>query len=44
VIICPITAEGRFVLIHQARIPVQEVVMGFPAGQVDDSMNPGRNS
>src|SRR5207245_10909105 len=38
---CPITAEVRFVLIHQARIPVQKWLWEFPAGQVDDSMNPG---
>lgn len=41
VIICPITELGRFVLIHQARIPVQKWLWEFPAGQVDDSMNPG---
>jgi ADP-ribose pyrophosphatase len=41
VIICPITEEGRFVLIHQARIPVQKWLWEFPAGQVDDSMDPG---
>jgi len=41
VIICPITEQGRFVLIHQARIPVQKWLWEFPAGQVDDSMNPG---
>jgi ADP-ribose pyrophosphatase len=41
VIICPITEEGRFVLIHQARIPVRKWLWEFPAGQVDDSMDPG---
>jgi ADP-ribose diphosphatase len=40
VVICPITEHGRFVLIHQARIPVQQWLWEFPAGQVDDSMNP----
>jgi ADP-ribose pyrophosphatase len=40
VVICPITEEGRFVLIHQARIPVQKWLWEFPAGQVDDSMDP----
>jgi len=34
------TQEGRFVLIHQARIPVQKWLWEFPAGQVDDSMDP----
>lgn len=40
VVICPITEHGRFVLIHQARIPVQKWLWEFPAGQVDDSMEP----
>jgi ADP-ribose pyrophosphatase len=40
VVICPITERGRFVLIHQARIPVQKWLWEFPAGQVDDSMDP----
>ena len=40
VVICPITEQGRFVLIHQARIPVQKWLWEFPAGQVDDSMDP----
>ena len=40
VVICPITEHGRFVLIHQARIPVQKWLWEFPAGQVDDSMDP----
>lgn len=40
VVICPITEDGRFVLIHQARIPVQKWLWEFPAGQVDDSMDP----
>jgi ADP-ribose pyrophosphatase len=40
VVICPITQEGRFVLIRQARIPVQKWLWEFPAGQVDDSMDP----
>ncbi len=40
VVICPITPEGRFVLIRQARIPVQKWLWEFPAGQVDDSIDP----
>jgi ADP-ribose pyrophosphatase len=40
VIVCPVTQEGRFVLIHQARIAVQKWIWEFPAGQVDDSMDP----
>src|SRR6202007_3463796 len=41
IVVAPVTVEGRFVLIHQARIPVQRWLWEFPAGQVDDSMNPG---
>jgi ADP-ribose pyrophosphatase len=44
VVICPITREGRFVLIHQARIPVQRWLWEFPAGQVDESMDPDLNT
>jgi ADP-ribose pyrophosphatase len=40
VVVCPITEHGRFVLIHEARIPVQKWLWEFPAGQVDDSMDP----
>jgi ADP-ribose pyrophosphatase len=40
VVICPMTEEGRFVLIHEARIPVQKWLWEFPAGQVDESANP----
>jgi 8-oxo-dGTP pyrophosphatase MutT (NUDIX family) len=40
VVIAPITAAGRFVLIHQARIPVRRWLWEFPAGQVDESKSP----
>jgi ADP-ribose pyrophosphatase len=40
VVIAPLTSEGNFVLIHQARIPVRRVLWEFPAGQIDDSMTP----
>jgi ADP-ribose pyrophosphatase len=41
VVIAPVTAEGKFVLIHQARIPVRKMLWEFPAGQIDDSLQPG---
>jgi len=41
VVIAPVTAEGKFVLIHQARIPVRKMLWEFPAGQIDDSFQPG---
>jgi ADP-ribose pyrophosphatase len=40
VVVCPITESGQFVLVHQARIPVRAWLWEFPAGQVDDSMEP----
>jgi ADP-ribose pyrophosphatase len=40
VVIAPVTREGNFLLIHQARIPVRKVLWEFPAGQIDDSLNP----
>ena len=41
VVIAPLTSEGNFVLIHQARIPVRKILWEFPAGQIDDSLEPG---
>ena len=41
VVIAPLTSEGNFVLIHQARIPVRKILWEFPAGQIDDSFEPG---
>jgi ADP-ribose pyrophosphatase len=40
VVVAPVTAEGRFVLIHQARIPIRKWLWEFPAGQVDETRNP----
>lgn len=42
VVVAPITEEGRFVLIHQARIPVRRWLWEFPAGQVDETKTPDR--
>jgi ADP-ribose pyrophosphatase len=41
VVIAPLTSEGNFVLIHQARIPVRKLLWEFPAGQIDGSLEPG---
>jgi ADP-ribose pyrophosphatase len=40
VVIAPVTENGRFVLIHQARIPVRKILWEFPAGQIDGSFEP----
>ncbi|HYZ75600.1 MAG TPA: NUDIX hydrolase [Chthoniobacterales bacterium] len=42
VVVAPITTAGRFVLIHQARIPVRRWLWEFPAGQVDETRTPSR--
>jgi ADP-ribose pyrophosphatase len=40
VVIAPVTEAGRFILIHEARIPVRKWLWEFPAGQVDESVEP----
>jgi ADP-ribose pyrophosphatase len=40
VVIAPVTDEGKFLLIHQARIPVRKFLWEFPAGQIDGNLNP----
>ncbi|MGB8353705.1 MAG: NUDIX hydrolase [Chthoniobacteraceae bacterium] len=37
VVIAPMTAEGKFVLVHQERVPIHETIWEFPAGQIDES-------
>lgn len=36
VAVAPITEDGRFILIHQERLPVARALWEFPAGQLDD--------
>ena len=36
VAVAPMTEDGRFILIHQERLPVQRALWEFPAGQLDD--------
>ena len=40
VVIAPITENGTFVLIHQARIPIRKILWEFPAGQIDGTFQP----
>lgn len=40
VVIAPLTAEGKFVLIREERIPIRAAVWAMPAGQIDDSLEP----
>jgi ADP-ribose diphosphatase len=44
VVVAPLTRDGKFVLIRQARIPVRKFLWEFPAGQVDSSMHPDRET
>ena len=37
VIIAPLTAEGRLVLIRQERIPIRSTIWEVPGGQIDDN-------
>lgn len=34
-IVAPLTADGRFLLIRQERIPVRAILWEFPSGQID---------
>ena len=38
-VVAPITVEGKFILIHQERIPIRDGLWEFPAGQIDDQQN-----
>jgi ADP-ribose pyrophosphatase len=40
VVIAPITAEGKFVLIREERIPIRAAIWSMPAGQIDDTLEP----
>ena len=36
-VVAPITAEGKFLLVKQERIPIRSAIWEFPAGQIDAS-------
>nr|MBA3652150.1 NUDIX hydrolase [Chthoniobacterales bacterium] len=40
VVIAALTAEGRFVLIREERIPIRAAIWAMPAGQIDGSLEP----
>ncbi|HEX3816852.1 MAG TPA: NUDIX hydrolase [Chthoniobacterales bacterium] len=40
VVIAPITSTGKFILIREERIPIRRTIWSFPAGQIDDSLEP----
>ena len=39
VVIAPITADGKFILICQERIPIRQAIWEVPAGQIDEAPN-----
>lgn len=40
VAIAPVTQEGKFVLIREERIPIRAAIWAFPAGQIDETLEP----
>jgi ADP-ribose pyrophosphatase len=40
VVVAPMTAEGKFLLIRQERVPIRATIWEFPAGQIDDHSDP----
>ncbi len=40
VAVAPVLEDGRFLLIAQERLPVQDTLWEFPAGQIDDENTP----
>lgn len=36
VAVAPLTGDGKFILIHQERLPLRRSLWEFPAGQIDD--------
>jgi ADP-ribose pyrophosphatase len=37
VVVAPQTADGKFVLVRQERVPIRAVIWEFPAGQIDEA-------
>ncbi len=40
VVIAPLTAEGKFILIREERIPIRAAIWSLPAGQIDETLEP----
>jgi len=40
VVIAPETADGKFVLIKEERVPIRAAIWSMPAGQIDDNIEP----
>ena len=40
VVVAPMTADGKFILVRQERVPIRATIWEFPAGQIDDTSDP----
>jgi ADP-ribose pyrophosphatase len=40
VVVAPLTADGKLVLVRQERVPIRQTIWEFPAGQIDDHAEP----
>ncbi len=40
VVVAPMTADGRFILVRQERVPIRATIWEFPAGQIDNTAEP----
>ena len=40
VVVVPQTADGRYLLVRQERVPIRATIWEFPAGQIDDHEEP----
>ena len=40
VVVAPMMADGKFLLIRQERVPIRATIWEFPAGQIDDTSDP----
>jgi len=40
VVVVPMTADRRFILVRQERVPIRATIWEFPAGQIDDTSDP----
>lgn len=36
-VVAPMTADGKFVLVRQERVPIRSTIWEFPAGQIDEN-------
>lgn len=38
-VVAPLTADGRFLMVRQERVPIRETIWEFPAGQIEENAN-----